>query len=265
MICDRCVSMLRSLAIVISALLVIGAISHSVCAQAERLKAYGVLIDNTRSLEKRFDQVKLFSKRVVDQAHTRGPVQLFNFKWTRDTSYFVMRRFPERSEGGNYDRAIASLGVDWTQDESILTRYVEGIDLVRGQTDLFGAIRSVAESLNDSPGNSKDATSDKIIILITDGDHRMEMIGTSQPTETNDERRRRDGNLRKYLKDSSIKVYAIGITGELDTGSQGGGDSPRLRAENFLSRVTRETGGKVVFSRSKHAEIEELVSQLLGP
>lgn len=256
--------MLKSLAVVISAIFVIGPISHSVYAQAERSKAYGLLIDNTRSLEKRFDQVKLFSKRVVDQVHKRGPVQLFSFTWTRDASYFVVPHSIDRYEGGNYDRAIATLGVDWTQDGGILTRYIEGLDIIRGQTDLFGAIRSVAESLNDNPGNSKDATSDKVIILVTDGDHRMEMIGTSQPTETDDERRRRDSKLRKYLKDSGIKVYAIGITGDLDTGSLMA-QSPRLRAENYLSKVTKETGGKVVFSRSKHAEIDKLVNQLLGP
>lgn len=256
--------MLKSLAIVVSAILVIGAISHSVYAQAEGSKAYGLLIDNTRSLEKRFEQVKLFSKRVVDQVHTRGPVQLFSFTWTRDASYFVVPNNVDRYEGGNYDRAIASLGVDWTQDGGVLTRYVEGLELVGGQTDLFAAIRSVADSLNNNQSNSKDAPSEKVLILITDGDHRMEMIGTSQPTETDDERKKRDSRLRKYLKDTGIKVYAIGITGELDTGSLAG-ESRRLRAENFLTKVTKETGGKVVFSRSRNADIDKLVNQLLGP
>ena len=252
--------MLKSFAIVITAIFVIGPISHPVYSQAERSKAYGLLIDNTRSLEKRFDQVKLFSKRIVDQVHTRGPVQLFSFKWTRDASYFVMTNRVQSYEGGNYDRAIGSLGIDWTQDGSILTRYIEGLGMVRGQTDLFGAIRTVAESLNANTANSKDAPSDKVIILITDGEHRMEMIGTSQPTETDDERTKRDSKLRKYLKDSGIKVYAIGTTGELDTG-----ENRRLRAENFLSKITKETGGKVVFSRSKDAAIDKLINQLLGP
>lgn len=236
--------MLKSLTLIISAIFVIGPISHSVYAQAERSKTYSLLIDNTRSLQKRFDQVKLFSKGVVDQVHKQGPVQVFNFKWTRDTS--------------NYETAIGTLGIDWTQDEDILTRYIEGLGTVRGRTELFGAIRHVAESLNANSANSKDAPSDKIIILITDGEHRMERIGSSE-TEANDEKRKRDSKLRKYLKDSGIKVYAIGITGELDTG-----DERRLRAENFLSKLTKETGGKVVFSRSKNAEIDKLVNQLLG-
>jgi acyl-CoA reductase-like NAD-dependent aldehyde dehydrogenase len=86
----------------------------------------------------------------------------------------------------------------------------------------------------------------------------MEMIGTSR-TETEDERSKRDSKLRKFLKDSGIKVYAIGITGDVDTG-----ENRRLQAENFLSRLTKETGGKVVFSRSKQADIDKLVNQLLG-
>lgn|GEM_PF-1058208 len=250
--------MLKSLAIVITAIFVIAAVSHSVYAQAERSKAYGVLIDNTRSLEKQFDQVKLLSKRVVDQVHKQGPVQLFSFKWTQDASQFIVPNGVQSYEGGNYDRAIGTLGIDWTQDEATLTRYIEGLGLVRGQTDLFSAIRTIAESLNRTT-DSKDAPSEKVIILITDGEHRMEMIGTSQPTETDDERSKRDSKLRKYLKDSGIKVYAIGLTGELDTG-----ENRRLKAENFLSRLTKETGGKVVFSRSKHADVDKLVNQLLG-
>lgn len=251
--------MLKSFAIVITAVFVIGPTSHSVYAQAERSKVYGLLVDNTRSLEKRFDEVKLFSERVVDHVHKQGPVQLFSFKWTQVASELVITNRVQSYEGGNYDRAIGTLGIDWIQDEDILTRYIEGLSIVKGQTDLFGAIRSVAESLNATTGNSKDAPSDKLIILITDGEHRMEMIGTSQ-TETEDERSRRDSKLRKYLKDSGIKVYAIGITGQLDTG-----DNRRLRAENYLSRLTKETGGRVVFSRSKHPEIDRLVNQLLGP
>jgi cell division GTPase FtsZ len=97
------------------------------------------------------------------------------------------------------------------------------------------------------------------MILITDGEHRMEEIGSSR-TETEDERSKRDSKLRKYLEESGIKVYAIGITSELDTG-----ENRRLRAENFLIRLTKETGGRVVFSRSKRVEIDKLVNQLLQP
>lgn len=257
--------MLKSLTLVVWTIFAIGAVSCPIFAQAERPKAYALLIDNTRSLEKRFDQVKLVSKRLVDQVHTRGPVQLFSFTWTRDDSYFVIPDRTERYEGGSYDRAIGTLGVDWTQDANILTQYINGLAIVMGHTDLFGAVRFVAESLNANRGSSKTATLDKVMILITDGDHRMELIGRSQPTETDDERRKRDSKLRKYLKDSGIKVYAIAITDDLDTGSLMGGESPKLRAENYLRRVTKETGGNVVFTRSRHPEIDKLVNQLLGP
>ena len=48
-------------------------------------------------------------------------------------------------EGGNYDRAIGTLGIDWSQDEDILTRYIERLGIVKGQTDLFGAIRKLCD------------------------------------------------------------------------------------------------------------------------
>src|ERR1700752_1215891 len=214
--------MLRVLPIVVTAIFVIGPISHSVYAQAEKSKAYGLLIDNTGSLEKQFDQVKLLSKRVVEQVHKQGPVQLFSFKWTRGASDFVMTNGVQSYEGGNHDRAIGTLGIDWTQDEDVLTRYIERLGIVKGQTDLFGAIRSVAESLNSTTANSKEPPSDKVIILITDGEHRMEMIGTSQPTETEDERSRRDSKLRKYVKDSGIKVCDRDYRGSWTLGKIGG-------------------------------------------
>jgi hypothetical protein len=168
---ERMAPILKSLAIAIAAIFVIGPTPHSVHAQSERPKVYGLLIDNTRSLEKRFDQVKLFSERVVDQVHQQGPVQLFNFTWTRSSSEFVMTTVVQRYEGGNYDQAIGTLGIDWTQDEGLLTRYIEGLGIVKGQTDLFGAIHSIAESLNSKTANSQGPSSDKIIILITDGEH----------------------------------------------------------------------------------------------
>jgi hypothetical protein len=52
---------------------------------------------------------------------------------------------------------------------------------------------------------------------------------------------------------------------DLDTGDLDTGENRRLPAENYLTRVTKETGGKVVFSRSKHADIDKLVNQLLRP
>ena len=253
--------LLQSLALVISAVFFTG-ISSSIAAQGGNPQAYGVLIDNTRSLEKRFDQVILVSKHVVGHVSSRGQVQLFSFNWTRDESYFVMpRRGIDHPEGGNYDRAVGAVGVGWTQDGRSLEQYIEGLSVVRGHTDLFGAIRSVAESLNAKSGDSKNAELEKIIILVTDGDHRMEMFGGSS-TETDDERKKRDSTLRKYLKENGIRVYAVGITDDLDSSSMME-ESPRLRAENFLRKLTKETGGRVVFSRSKNPNLDQLVNELL--
>jgi hypothetical protein len=251
----------QSLALVIFTVFITG-ISSPIAAQAEKPKAYGVLVDNTRSLEKRFDQIILVSKHVVNHVSSRGPVQLFSFKWTRDESYFVIPiSGVDHYEGGNYDRAVGTMGLAWTQDSRSLEQYIAGLSVVRGHTDLFGAIRSVAESLDAKSGDSNNAQLEKIIILVTDGDHRMEMFGGGS-IETDDERKKRDGTLRKYLKESRIKVFAVGITDGLDSSSMMG-ESPRLRAENFLRKLTKETGGRVVFSRSKNPNADQLVNELL--
>lgn len=255
---------LQSLALVVTAVFITG-ISSSIAAQGENPKAYGVLIDNTRSLEKRFGQVILVSKHVVGQVSSRGPVQLFSFKWTRDESYFVIPISGiDHYEGGNYDRAVGAMGPRWTQDVRPLEHYIDGLAVVRGHTDLFGAIRSVAESINVKSGDPHKPQLEKIIILVTDGDHRMEMFGGSS-TETDEERKKRESTLRRYLKENGIKVYAVGFTDGLDSTSILSlmGESPRLRAENFLRRLTKETGGRVVFPRSKNPNLDQLVNELL--
>ena len=253
---------MRSLRLAIRTLLIVGSLSTPLFAQAEKPKAYGVLIDNTRSLEKQFQQVITIGSRTVDRVREQGIVSLFSFKPTRDHSYYAVRHATERYEGGSFDRAVAVLGVDWTQDLTVLTRYVDGLTIVKGDTDLFGAIRLIGEALNVKAETSANANLDKIIILITDGEHRMELIGRSQPTETDDERRKRDSRLRRYLKDNGVRVYAIGLTGDLDTGSIYH-ESPRLRAENFLTKLTKDTGGRVIFSRSKQPKIQALLDDLL--
>lgn len=250
--------------VITGTLILVALLSTPLFGQGEKPKIYGVLIDNTRSLEKQFPQVTAITNSVAARTCERGLVSLFSFTAIQDSSYFFILYETERYEGGYMDRAVGKMGIDWTNDATVLRRYVDRLSIVKGNTDLFGAIHIIGEALDVKSETSKTVKPEKIIILITDGEHRMEQIGISQPTETDDERRKRDSKLRKYLKDSGITVYAIGLTGELDTGSIHH-ESPRLRAENFLTKLTKATGGRVIFSRSKNAKIEALVDNLLRP
>jgi len=241
----------------VSTLLLTLAFLTSVLGQTDKPTAYAVLVDNTRSMEKQFPQVVILSKAVVERIHKRGSVSLFSFISKRDGDSFVMPYSYEVHEGGNYDRAVGALGVDWNQDKNILNHYIDGLSVVRGQTDLLGAIRSMAKLLNETSLGVRTSFAAKVMILITDGDHRMEMYGTLQPTATDDERRRREKQLIKALKESGITVYSIGLTGQLSV-------TPREKAESFLNYITKETGGRVVFPKLKKVDVDTLLRELLG-
>lgn len=235
-------------------------------AQSDKKVAYGILLDNTRSLEKQFPQVLMLGQEVVKRIYPRGPVSLFNFAFKHDEVSFVMQNEKDVNEGGNRDLAVGTLGVKWSQDENTLARYIQALSVVKGHTSLLKAVQSMADEINAKVNTEKDAFAGKTIILITDGEHRMnKIIGKRylQRADEDDERRKRASELIKALKGSGIRVYAVGLTRELDSSSLMGASS-REKAENFLRKITKETGGRVIFPNPKKMDITGVLNELLA-
>jgi len=67
----------------------------------------------------------------------------------------------------------------------------------------------------------------------------------------------------KELKATGVKVYAIGLIRQLDADTLIR-ISPRERAETFLTKITKETGGRAVFPKSKKIDVDGLLNELLG-
>lgn len=217
----------------ITLLLTLG-LSHAAFAQNEKQAAHGILIDNTGSLRSQFPEVLLISKGIVGQTHPRGPVSLFNFRTDGDD------RKP---------LAVVTAGSEWSQDRNFLERYVDSLYVVAGQTALKDAISHVAERVNARASLDTGAPGEKIIFLITDGEDRVSKIKEEQ--------------LLKMLKTSGIKVNAVGLTKELD--HEGGllHKSKRGKAVDFLEKLTKETGGRVVFATSRK-DAENLLKELFA-
>jgi hypothetical protein len=215
------------------ALLLALSLSNTVLAQAEQKTAYGILIDNTGSMRSQFDLVVRLSKGIVEQTHQRGPISLFPFKTQGSKSNPV---------------AVVSSDIGWSQDKTILYKYIDSIFVVPGQTTLMDGINAIAEKLNTKVSVDKDALAAKIIFLITDGEDRFSKISEKE--------------LIKALKESGVKVYAIGLVKELD--NEGGliRKAPRERAVAFLEKLTKGTGGRVVFSKSKKVDVDTLLNEL---
>jgi hypothetical protein len=218
-------------------------------AQAEKQTAYGLLLDNTGSLRSQLPDVLALGQGVVRRVRPRGPVALYNF--TND---------------GNERGAVVTEGAVWGGAEPDLQRYIDSLRTVPGQTTLFDAISFLTQDLLAKAAADKNAYADKAIILITDGEERLYSRGHGQPSTGNvkaGDRSKKEKELIRALREGGVKVYAVGLVRELDAQRGFISKSRRQTAEEFLRKLTQETGGRVVFSKSKKAEVESLLDELL--
>ena len=124
-------------------------------AQTQNKSTYVILLDNTGSMKTQFGQVQALAKAMVKRLPRKGPISILVFQ----------------TQGGF---ATVSPGIEIEQDESKLTNYIDGLSVVTGQTALFDAVAVAADTLLDQA--KAIGVSDKILILITDGDDRGAMI-----------------------------------------------------------------------------------------
>ncbi len=208
--------------------------TNTTVVQTGQKEAYAILIDNTGSMRSQFGLVSELSKRIVDQAHQRGPTSLYAFKTQGPMSAAI---------------AVVSTEFGWSQDRTILENYLDSLFVVGGQTAVRDGINAMAEQLNAKAVAAKEPLA-KVIVLITDGEDRVSKIGEKE--------------LIKTLQENNIKVYAIGLTNELE--NRGGiiSKGSKDRAVRFLERVTKETGGNVVFQKSKKVNAEAVVNEMFA-
>jgi hypothetical protein len=219
----------------------------SAVGQSDKQTISAVLVDNTGSMTTQFPQVLMFADVVVKRIRQRGPISVFEF---------------EKKE----PLAVIGPGTGWTQDEATLENHIHSLSIIRGSTALFEAIESIADELISKANSDKAVFAEKALILIIDGDDRMERgTGVMRSSQDEDDRRRRARDqLIKKLKQMGITVYAIGLTKELSADSLIR-VSPREKAELFLTKITKQTGGRAVFPRAKKFDTEGALDELFGP
>jgi hypothetical protein len=205
---------------------------------------FAVLVDNTGSMTRQFPQVLMFADAVLKRIHQRGPASVFKFE----------RKDPF---------AVIGPGTDWSQDEAILRADLHDLSIINAPTALFEAIEAIAFKLTSKANSDTGVYTEKVLIVITDGDDRATGTGTSSRDEEDRTRRARD-KLIKKLKETGVKVYAIGLTKQLSADSLIR-MSARERAELFLTKVAKETGGRVIFPKSKQLDTDAALNDLLGP
>ena len=192
-------------------------------AQEKKRIAYGILLDDTGSMRSQLFMVLEIGKGVVHQVHDHGPVSLFDFA----------------TQGvGRASRAVPTPRIEATQDEQLLNQTINNLYVQGGQTTLLDAIEFIGDSLaQESPDTNK------VIILITDGEERSSRINQKQ--------------LIQKLNEHKTSVFAIGLVQQLD--------KSRSKAVDLLKLITKETGGRVVFPKSDRPELQSLLAELAIP
>lgn len=212
----------------------------SAFAQNGQKPAYGVLLDNSGSLRGQIPQIKLISKELVRRLHHRGPVSLFRLV--------------------NQDKVLVPYSdAEWTQDTDRLDQFIDSLTVTAGRTTLFDSIRSIADIIDSRVGANGPDVSEKVLILITDGEDRESQIPQKRLIED--------------LKKNGYKVYAIGLVQDLqdeavyfdakDPRRVVMKTRPKKMAMEFLSEITTSTGGRVVFPKHKF-KVDAVLNELLA-
>ena len=208
------------------ALLLLLSLSAICSAQDKKKISYALFVDDSGSMRSQFNQVVGIGKAVVQQIHQHGPVSIFDFT----------------SQGsGRGTNVVVQPRLERSQDLRLLERTIDDLYLIGGQTTLRDAIGVLADSFE--PEATGGVASERVIILVTDGEDRTSKMSEKQ--------------LIQKLKDSHIRVYAVGLVEEL------GGK--RSKAVNFLTKLSKETGGRVVFPKSNGQDLQSLLTELAIP
>jgi hypothetical protein len=212
--------------------------------QSNKQTVFAVLVDNTGSMTTQFSEVLMLADAVVKRINSRGPTGVFSFK--RKDAF-----------------AVIDPDVQWIPSGAALQDHIHGLSIVRARTALFGAIELVGDELSSKVNSDKASFSEKVLILITDGDDRSVDVGFSVVDQDDRKRRARDQLIKKMMR-MGIKVYAIGLTKKLSD-SESVRIVPRERAEAFLAKIAKQTGGRAVFPNPKKFDADAVLNELLGP
>ncbi|MCA1818063.1 MAG: VWA domain-containing protein, partial [Acidobacteria bacterium] len=114
-----------------------------------------------------------------------------------------------------------------------------------GQTALIDAVYLAIKKA--AGWRERDAARRRAVVLVTDGEERASYYKLSR--------------LQSLLHSTSVQLFAIGLTGELEDVAGFTNKSPRERAVQLLASIARESGGRTFYPK-KVKEIVEAVNQI---
>ena len=140
---------------------------------------------------------------------------------------------------------------DFTRDGKLLLTAIDKFFIEKGQSAVIDALYVAANAF--SKFNKTGTDRRKVVVIITDGEDRNSFYKQEQ--------------LVKFLHQTDVQVFALGLVTELDKQAGLIRLSPRDKAEKLLQTVTSETGGRVFFPRNKTElldSLQQLITDLRG-
>jgi Ca-activated chloride channel family protein len=140
---------------------------------------------------------------------------------------------------------------DFTRDGKLLLTAIDKFFIEKGQSAVIDALYVAASSFAKFNKTSKDRR--RVVVIISDGEDRNSFYKQEQ--------------LVKFLHQTDVQVFALGLVTELDKEAGLIRLSPRDKAEKLLQTVTSETGGRVFFPKNKTElidSLQQLITDLRG-
>jgi VWFA-related protein len=186
--------------------------------------SYGLVVDNSASLKSQFGEVIAASKAAVA-------------KVTDEDEAFVVRFV-----AADTIRLLQNM----TSDKAALGAALDAMFIEGGQTALLDALYLAGDYLQKNARPAGAGGRRLTLLLITDGEERNSFYKTEA--------------VLKLLKGGGVQVNCIGLTGELDRERGFTTPDKRTRARDLLTKIAKETGGRVFFAE-KPGELEEAVAE----
>ncbi len=195
-------------------------------------KAYGILFDNTGSMNGEIPRQKEIAKEIIKQIDGKGTISMFGFA-TDETSVL--------------HNAKMAIGVECGSNNDLLGKQIDGFSKVRGQTALIDAVSAVVDRLGKPVSTTCSKTTESILIVMSDGEDRASLMKSDE--------------LIKILKTSGVKLYVIGLLDNVLTDAGFLPKSPFKKSKEFLESVVAASDGKIIFPKKKQTA-EEIAKEL---
>lgn len=171
---------------------------------------YGLLIDNSGSMRAELDKIINVGRAVISNSKQTDEGFLISFTLSDNIR----------------------LRQEMTADKDLLVNAIHNLFIDAGQTALYDALYVAAGHLIEKTPNAGGVQ--RALVIITDGENRSSKT--------------KDKELRVYLSQHNIKVFALGLTYNVD-GTRG---TSRKQATRNLTTLTTETGGQAFIIEKPH-------------